>query len=194
MRPAPWGSGIAVRRAPPAAAALQTAALLHQQTVGEEGRGAHAGRHASGGAGPAAACAGFGGMPLGLPEAARRAVTAAAPSAPTPGRARAQAARSRQGKMEKSLLSFAATYPTWEPDAAAKQLLAALAPPGGAGAAGAAPGPHFPYTSHVPDAASARLSPHLFLEPSRRAHEVALQWHKLCMWRAGRGAALRLMS
>jgi len=71
--------------------------------------------------------------------------------------------------MEKSLLSFAATYPTWEPDAAAKQLLAALAPPGAAGAAGAAPGPHFPYTSHVPDAASARLSPHLFLEPSRRA-------------------------
>ena len=33
--------------------------------------------------------------------------------------------------MEKSLLSFAATYPTWEPDAAAKQMLMALgqAPP-----------------------------------------------------------------
>ena len=43
----------------------------------------------------------------------------------------AQASRSRQGKMEKSLLSFAATYPTWEPDAAAKQMLMALgqAPP-----------------------------------------------------------------
>ena len=42
-----------------------------------------------------------------------------------------QASRSRQGKMEKSLLSFAATYPTWEPDAAAKQMLMALgqAPP-----------------------------------------------------------------
>ena len=79
-----------------------------------------------------------------------------------------QAARSRQGKMEKSLLSFAATYPTWEPDAAAKQLLATLAVPGSAAAAGA-PGPHFPYTSHVPEARSARLGPHLFLAPSRRA-------------------------
>lgn len=37
-----------------------------------------------------------------------------------------QAARSRQGKMEKSFLSFAATYPTWEPDSAAKQMLLAL--------------------------------------------------------------------
>ena len=76
---------------------------------------------------------------------------------------RVQAARSRQGKMEKSLLSFAATYPTWEPDAAAKQLLSTLAAPG----FGGAPGPHFPYTSHVPDARSARLGPHLFLGPSR---------------------------
>ena len=75
----------------------------------------------------------------------------------------AQAARSRQGKMEKSLLSFAATYPTWEPDAAAKQLLSTLAAPG----FGGAPGPHFPYTSHVPDARSARLGPHLFLGPAR---------------------------
>jgi hypothetical protein len=42
-----------------------------------------------------------------------------------------QAARSRQGKMEKSFLSFAATYPTWEPDSAAKQMLLSLgqAPP-----------------------------------------------------------------
>ena len=38
-----------------------------------------------------------------------------------------QAARSRQGKMEKSFLSFAATYPSWEPDSMAKQLLASLA-------------------------------------------------------------------
>lgn len=34
--------------------------------------------------------------------------------------------RSRQGKMEKSLLSFAATYTTWEPSDAAKQMLQAL--------------------------------------------------------------------
>ncbi|EIE20298.1 APG9-domain-containing protein [Coccomyxa subellipsoidea C-169] len=42
-----------------------------------------------------------------------------------------KAARSRQGKMEKSFLSFAATYPTWEPDSAAKQMLLSLgqAPP-----------------------------------------------------------------
>ena len=37
-----------------------------------------------------------------------------------------QTKRSRQGKMEKSFLSFAATYSTWEPDAAAKQMLASL--------------------------------------------------------------------
>ncbi|KAK9845371.1 hypothetical protein WJX81_004761 [Elliptochloris bilobata] len=80
-----------------------------------------------------------------------------------------KAARSRQGKMEKSLLSFAATYPTWEPDAAAKQLLATLAAPGSAGA----PGPHFPYTSHVPEARSARLGPHLFLGPSRSGAPAA---------------------
>ena len=75
----------------------------------------------------------------------------------------AQAARSRQGKMEKSLLSFAATYPTWEPDAAAKQLLATL---GGARALRPPPARRartFPYTSHVPEARSARLGPHLFL-------------------------------
>ena len=35
--------------------------------------------------------------------------------------------RSRQGKMEKSFLSFAATYPAWEPDPAGQQLLAQLA-------------------------------------------------------------------
>lgn len=37
-----------------------------------------------------------------------------------------QAARSRQGKVEKSLLSFATTYPGWEPGAAAKQMLSGL--------------------------------------------------------------------
>lgn len=37
-----------------------------------------------------------------------------------------KAQRSRQGKMEKSLLSFAATYTTWEPSDAAKQMLHAL--------------------------------------------------------------------
>ncbi len=38
-----------------------------------------------------------------------------------------QASRSKQGKMEKSFLSFAATYPAWEPDAAARQMLDAVA-------------------------------------------------------------------
>jgi hypothetical protein len=37
-----------------------------------------------------------------------------------------QAARSRQGKVEKSLLSFATTYPGWQPGAAAKQMLSGL--------------------------------------------------------------------
>ena len=55
-----------------------------------------------------------------------------------------QASRSRQGKMEKSFLSFVSTYPTWEPGAAAKQMLASLdprppppPPP---------PSPHYPFT------------------------------------------------
>lgn len=70
-----------------------------------------------------------------------------------------KAARSRQGKVEKSLLSFATTYPGWEPGAAAKQMLSGLrnaGPPVGfdaAGAggwpAGAPPGPHYPYTMHL---------------------------------------------
>jgi hypothetical protein len=34
--------------------------------------------------------------------------------------------RSRQGKMEKSLISFATTYPGWEPSDTAKQLLMAV--------------------------------------------------------------------
>ena len=52
-----------------------------------------------------------------------------------------QASRSRQGKMEKSFLSFVSTYPTWEPGAAAKQMLASLDPP-----PPLAPSPHYPFT------------------------------------------------
>ena len=36
-------------------------------------------------------------------------------------------ARSKQGKMEKSFLSFHAHYPTWEPDASGREMLAGLA-------------------------------------------------------------------
>ena len=58
--------------------------------------------------------------------------------------ARMQAARSRHGKMEKSLLSFATQYPMWEPESAAKQLLTTLSVhqhhPLHAS-------PHFPYTA-----------------------------------------------
>ena len=53
-----------------------------------------------------------------------------------------QASRSRHGKMEKSLVSFATEYPTWEPDAAAKRMLQALGlqhP--------LQESPHFPYTA-----------------------------------------------
>lgn len=49
--------------------------------------------------------------------------------------------------MEKSLLSFAATYPSWEPDEAAKRVLTSVTaslPP-------SAPSPDFPYTAHIPD-------------------------------------------
>jgi hypothetical protein len=52
-------------------------------------------------------------------EAARQTIRAPAPCA-------VQAARSRQGKVEKSLLSFATTYPGWQPGAAAKQMLSGL--------------------------------------------------------------------
>ena len=45
--------------------------------------------------------------------------------------------RSRQGKMEKSLLSFAATYTTWEPSEAAKQMVQALRVQRWTGAGGA---------------------------------------------------------
>lgn len=54
-----------------------------------------------------------------------------------------QGHRSRQGKLEKSLVSFMATYPSWQPDAAAKQLLATLADQPQPGRA------HFPYTAHI---------------------------------------------
>ncbi len=52
-----------------------------------------------------------------------------------------QASRSRQGKMEKSFLSFVSTYPTWEPGAAAKQMLASLDP-----RHPLSPSPHYPFT------------------------------------------------
>jgi autophagy-related protein 9 len=39
----------------------------------------------------------------------------------------AQDARSRQGKMEKSFLSFVTTYPTWDPNPVGKRMLVALA-------------------------------------------------------------------
>lgn len=45
--------------------------------------------------------------------------------------------------MEKSLVSFATAYPTWEPGAHAKQLLAALA------THPLQATPHFPYTAHA---------------------------------------------
>ena len=67
--------------------------------------------------------------------------------------------------MEKSLLSFATTYPGWEPGAAAKQMLSGLRPaaagaaeggraPGAAAAgrgwpAGPPAGPHYPFTAHL---------------------------------------------
>ena len=54
-----------------------------------------------------------------------------------------QNSRSRQGKMEKSLVSFATAYPLWEPGAHAKQLLATLA------AHPLQATPHFPYTAHA---------------------------------------------
>ena len=38
-----------------------------------------------------------------------------------------KAARSKQGKMEKSFLSFHAHYPTWEPDASGREMLSSLA-------------------------------------------------------------------
>lgn len=54
-----------------------------------------------------------------------------------------QGQRSRQGKMEKSLVSFMATYPSWQPDSAAKQLLSTLANQPLHNT------PHFPYTAHA---------------------------------------------
>ena len=84
-----------------------------------------------------------------------------------------QAARSRQGKMEKSFLTFVSTYPTWEPGAAAKQMLASLDP-----RHPAPPAPGFPYTSlyHSP----AGMSKHMCTCMPK------LQWHpltvKLCIY------------
>ena len=62
-----------------------------------------------------------------------------------------QDARSRQGKMEKSFLSFAATYPSWEPAATAKQMLACLGQEPGNSV-----GPHVPWTAML---GSRALSP-----------------------------------
>ena len=45
--------------------------------------------------------------------------------------------------MEKSLVSFMATYPSWQPDAAAKQLLSTLSHQP------LRRTPHFPYTAHI---------------------------------------------
>ncbi len=59
--------------------------------------------------------------------------------------------------MEKSLLSFAATYATWEPDAAAKQMLASLQ---------MQPGPHL---HGLPQHA-----PHFLGEPSFRLTSLAV--------------------
>ena len=42
------------------------------------------------------------------------------------GHADSKKERSRQGKVEKSLLTFVATYPTWEPPAGAKAMMAAI--------------------------------------------------------------------
>lgn len=59
--------------------------------------------------------------------------------------------------MEKSFLSFVSTYPTWEPGAAAKQMLASLDP-----RHPLAPSPHYPFTSlyqnggHMQSAAAAQ--------------------------------------
>ena len=69
-----------------------------------------------------------------------------------------QASRSRQGKMEKSFLSFVSTYPTWEPGAAAKQMLASLDP-----RHPLAPSPHHPYTALYQNGAS-------HLQPASSAH------------------------
>ena len=55
--------------------------------------------------------------------------------------------RSRQGKLEKSLVSFMANYPTWQPSAAAKQFLNTLT--AHQPLASVAPGPHFPFTAHI---------------------------------------------
>jgi hypothetical protein len=55
--------------------------------------------------------------------------------------------------MEKSLVSFMANYPSWQPDAAAKQLLNSLANQP------LQRTPHFPYTAHVDQLASSTI-PH----------------------------------
>lgn len=53
--------------------------------------------------------------------------------------------------MEKSLVSFISTYPSWQPDAAAKQLLASLANQP------LQRTPHFPFTAHIEQLAAGML-------------------------------------
>ena len=54
--------------------------------------------------------------------------------------------------MEKSLVSFVSTYPSWQPDAAAKQLLASLANQP------LQQTPHFPFTAHIEQLAAGMQS------------------------------------
>lgn len=96
----------------------------------------------------------------------------------------AKAARSRQGKMEKSFLTFVSTYPTWEPGAAAKQMLAALDPHHPL-----APTPHFPYTSlyHQPDNISGPRAAMQHALASASPHRLP---HQAAAYSPGRGRAL----
>ena len=70
----------------------------------------------------------------------------------TGGIAGLQVARSRQGKVEQSLLSFAATYPGWAPDAAAAQMLASVSPAGGLPGLGPEPARAVPWGVPGPEA------------------------------------------
>ena len=74
-----------------------------------------------------------------------------------------QAARSRHGKLEKSLLSFATHYPLWEPDAAAKAMLGALSLQHAQQGS-----PHFPYTAYA-----GQLQPSLASDPGEHPWALA---------------------
>ncbi|KAL0047089.1 hypothetical protein WJX82_006349 [Trebouxia sp. C0006] len=82
-----------------------------------------------------------------------------------------KASRSRQGKMEKSFLSFVSTYPTWEPGAAAKQMLASLDP-----RHPLAPSPHYPFTGLYQSGAhmqTASLAQHVAQTGARSSYHAA---------------------